>query len=505
MTNRLPMASLIIVVGVLLCITSYAEDPDEQILTRIQEHIPKLTNRRGDRLPILIWESPNLPTGIENHTVRETQSVFLDRGLLPLCNRCANRYQVNRYLPVFQYWKERDFPVCFLPQGWMETPFVRRADGPSKIDHQPPAAQSADFPCAAQMLEIVSQRPQSTDIENVLTTLKGNSIDVKLIVVDWESGPYLRFKYEETQWTERAAAEAAKCPHCQIAFDRNSFENPTRFAKLTDQVRSGAAKKMLCEPVRQFYPDASIGNFFTWPINRAPATSGHHPAYGFENSGLNVLMPCMYMNAGWGGAHRNQSHMNWNAFHYCLDAFSPAAAVRKPGELLIPWPHTYLGGTYLYLAQDARALPEPWVMAEMARHMLLRGAETFAIWVDTALGEYPVDYPHQKYAKMGQLVYDVAGIQAGYNEMLAHNDFLRQAQPMTFEVPGKPNELNSTTACWSGMKSTEKALVRTISFDTNGQSTGTIQAFGKSYSLPFGSRGRSWWLFPDGRVEELPR
>jgi len=476
---------------------------ESDALAQIRKFIPPLTHARGDRLPILVWQSPGLPTGLETGTVEQTQQVFLDRGLLPLCNPCGNVEAAKTYLPVFQYWQRRGFPVCILPQGWLHTLLHPDKNGRSKCRHAPPADPSPAFPCPAATL---SHRGATTHAENVSRTLeflKENGVRVKLIVVDFESGLYLRNASDKEEKVRQQVAMALKCPNCTAQFGRETLAEPASFASLADRVRAQTTRTALCEPARRVFPDLAIGNFYAWPINRLPRPEGRCPAYGFENSGMNVAMPSMYMNAGWHGAGRDQAKMNWNAFHCCLERFSPAASVRRPGEMLIPWPHVWLGGTYLYLTMKGRALPEPWVMAEMARHMILRGAETFAIWWDAPKGEYPPNYPYPQYAAMGQLVYDLAGVQEGYHDMLRFHDFLRQSQPMTFAVPGAPCELTAETATWSGVQTAEKALIRTIAFHEEKTLTKQIEVFGKKVTLTFGSRGRSFWVYPDGRVEKI--
>ena len=159
---------------------------------------------------------------------------------------------------------------------------------------------------------------------------------------------------------------------------------------------------------------------------------------------MNVAMPRVYMNAGWGGAGRDQDKMNWNAFFCCLEGFSPAASVLKDGELLIPWVHVWLGGRYLDFVMRGRKLPEPWVMSEMACHMMLRGAETFAIWMDTP-DEFPADYPYPEYAAMEQFVYD---------------------------VKGEGNPVNKT-----------------------------VNIYDRPVQLTFGPQGQNFWIYPDGNVE----
>ena len=59
--------------------------------------------------------------------------------------------RANAFLPVFKFWQSRGFPVCILPQGWVQTPFHRDRKGRSKCPHQTPADPSPKFPCPAAM------------------------------------------------------------------------------------------------------------------------------------------------------------------------------------------------------------------------------------------------------------------------------------------------------------------------------------------------------------------
>jgi hypothetical protein len=174
--------------------------------------------------------------------------------------------------------------------------------------------------------------------------------------------------------------------------------------------------------------------------------------------------------------------------------------VLEEGELLIPWVHVWLGGRYLDYVMRGRKLPEPWVMSEMACHMMLRGAETFAVWMDAPDG-FPTDYPYPEYAAMGQFVYDVKGVQEGFNEMLRYNSFLRRARPLTFDVPGQRSELGAQTATWSGVVGGDKALVRTVSFNGGNPVTKSVTIFDRPVQLTFGQRGQDFWVYPDGKVE----
>lgn len=152
---------------------------------------------------------------------------------------------------------------------------------------------------------------------------------------------------------------ARKCPRCLQAFTKEALSTRDGYAQVVDESRALAIRSILCDPAREVYPDVHIGNFYAWPINRLPRPEGRWPAYGYEQSGMNVTMPRVYLNAGSGGAGRDQERMNWNAFYCCLEGFSPAASALREGELLIPWVHVWIGGRYPSFVMRGRKLPEP--------------------------------------------------------------------------------------------------------------------------------------------------
>ena len=390
--------------------------------------------------------------------------------------------------------------MCILPQGWLQIHFVSDRKGRYKAPHLPPAEACEEFPCAAALKDSRKIERAAAQTSEVLTVLRDHGIKVSVLIVDFESGAYLRNTGDQKEAVREQAAMARKCPRCVEAFTEEALSTLDGYAKTVDQSRAFAIRKMLSDPAREVYPEMNIGNYYAWPINRLPRPEGRWPAYGYEESGMSVAMPRVYMNAGWGGAGRDQDKMNWNAFYCCLEGFSPASSVLREDELLIPWVHVWLGGKYLDFVMRGRKLPEPWVMSEMACHMMLRGAETFAIWMDTP-DEFPNDYPYPEYAAMGQFVYDVKGVQEGFNEMLQFNSFLRRARPMTFEVPGQRSELGPDTATWSGMIADDKALVRTVSFNHGTSVTKIVRVFDRTIKLTFGPKGRNFWVYLDGRIE----
>ncbi len=472
------------------------------VLEKVRQHIKPLPYPLSDRLPILTWQSRDFPTGLEDGRVADVQQLLMDRGISTLCNPVASASRAEDYIPVLKYRQERGFPVCILPQGWIQVHFVPDRRGRYKAPHQPPAEASEEYPCASALRDSRILERGATQTSDVLTLLKDHGIDVSVLLVDFESGAYLRNTGDQEEAVREQAAMARRCPQCVDSFTDEVLSTLDGYAKVVDQSRALAIRNMLSAPAREIFPDLHVGNYYAWPINRVPRPEGRWPAYGYEGSGMNVAMPRVYMNAGWGGAGRDQDKMNWNAFYCCLEGFSPAASVLREDELLIPWVHVWLGGRYLDFVMRGRKLPEPWVMSEVACHMMLRGAETFAIWMDTP-DEFPADYPYPEYEAMGQFVYDVKGVQEGFGEMLQFNSFLRRAEPMTFDVPGQRSELGPQTATWSGMIADDKAMVRTVSFDEGSVVTKTVKIFGRPVNLSFGPRGCNFWVHPDGKVEAV--
>ena len=500
MMMRLPRFFPLLVIPILTSTVVGTEPIQIDVLEKVRQHIMPLTHPLADRLPILTWQSRDFPTGLEDGRIAEVQQLLIDRGISTLCNPVASALKAEEYIPVLKYRQEHGFPVCILPQGWIQIHFVSDRRGQYKAPHLPPAESNEEFPCASALRDSRKIERGAAQTSEVLALLNDHGINVSVLLVDFESGAYLRNTGDREEAVQEQAAMAKKCPRCVEAFTEKALSTLDGYAKVVDQSRAFATRNMLCDPVREIYPNSHIGNYYAWPINRVPRPEGCWPAYGYEDSGMNVAMPRVYMNAGWGGAGRDQDKMNWNTFHSCLEGFSPAASVLQEGELLIPWVHVWLGGRYLDFVMRGRKLPEPWIMSEMACHMMLRGAETFAIWMDTP-DKFPADYPYPEYATMGQFVYDVKGVQEGFNEMLQFNSFLRRAKPMTFEVPGQRSELGRQTAVWSGMIAEDKALVRTVSFNNGNSVTKTVEIYDRPVQLPFGSRGQNFWIYPDGKVE----
>lgn len=478
---------------------------DGSLIERIETHVPKLTTPRGTRLPLLVWQHSDMPTGLESGDVASIQDVYLSRGLLPLCNDCFSPQAAKRYLPVFRHWRERGVPVCLLPQGWLQNLCVPDTTGTPRCVHAPPATPSQEYPCLASMARLPEEsESQAKSVVETLRVLEENQFDLRLLLVDFESGAYLRNELAFEAAVVDQARMAAECPRCaELLGAKNGPIAPKAYAQAANETRARVTRRLLSEPARSVFPNVALGNYFAWPIDRLPPSKGRYPAYGYESSGLNVAMPRMYVHPGWQGANADQLLVNWNVFFTCLSEFSPAAEVRREDELLIPWVHAWIQGQGLERVLSGKTPPQPAVFAEVARHMLLRGAETFAIWSDSAIGDFPAGYPFPEYAAMGQLVYNIVGLQEGYRDLLPYEKFLRRSQPAHFGVPGKLNALSPRNRVWSAMYDDNLALVRTIGFTRGSGSPGPVRIWGKTFMLPFRREGAFWRLSRDGEIREL--
>jgi hypothetical protein len=275
-----------------------AEPSQGDVLEKVRLHITPLTHPLGDRLPILTWQSRGFPTGLEGGRVEEVQQLLMDRGISTLCNPVASVSKAEEYIPVLKYRQEHGFPVCILPQGWIQIHFVSDRRGRYKAPHQSPAEASEEFPCAAALRDSLRVERGAAQTSEVLTLLNDHGINVSVLLVDFESGAYLRNTGDQEEAVREQAAMARRCPQCVESYTEEVLSTLDGYAKVVDQSRAFAIRNVLSDPARAIFPDIDVGNYYAWPINRVPRPEGRWPAYGYQCSGMNVAMPRVYMNAG---------------------------------------------------------------------------------------------------------------------------------------------------------------------------------------------------------------
>ena len=476
--------------------------PNDKGLARIVTHIPRLSYPQGGRWPIVVWHG-----GVRTEEARQ---VWIDRGITPLCTGWHGKSNMSWVLPRFRQLAKQGVPIVVLPQSVVQVMFNPPKPGkrwPPGCDHQPPARpveENHDFACPAWMYENPHLARHAKGFKEACRRYQKEGIEIAAILIDFESGAYLRNGAEKEERLRPAMEEALKCPRCLERFGRDAMDTLEEYSGIVDEARAHATKACLVDPVAEVFPRCKTGNFYAWPINRVPREPGMYPAYGYEASGMNVPQPRRYFTAGWGGSGRDENKANWNTLWYSLRAFSPCASVLKEGEVLVPWIGIVPSRkAWQERRPDGRAYATPEGFAEVVRHMLLRGAETMAVfnaWSDPA-ADFPEDYGDIPRKKVGPWIMIMEGVQRGYNDMLRFNDILRQGKPLNYEIGGDRNQLDETATVWSGVATDTVALVRTITFGL--EQAKAIGIFGEQIEVPFAKKGTFYWVTPDGGVRPV--
>jgi len=457
--------------------------------------MPRLSYPRGDRWPILVWaHAPK--------SEREMQA-WIDRGVSPLFLGSRTAKGMRDTLPAIRFFHDRGVPAIFLPQGALQIAFKSPQPGKEWLpgcDHEPPAqpvAVNHDFGCPAWLYENPYLAREAAEREAMCQVLKEAGIEPAAVIVDFESGAYLRNGAESEERLRPAMDEALKCPRCLKRFGAEALDTFAEYSAVTGAARAAVAKLALVDPVRRVFADCKIGNFFAWPVRRTAAAPGMHPAYGYEGSGMDVAQPRRYFTAGWRGCDRDENKADWVALWCCITDFSPCARVLREGEVLVPWLGIVSSREHSQ-EKRGRAFATPEGYAEATRHLLLRGAETLAMFLPPLSYDFPDFYGDIPRKEVGPWIMITEGVQRGYNDMLRFNEILRQGKVLNYDASGEPYTLDESATVWSGVATGEAALIRTITFGPEG--TRVIKVFGRDIEAPFGRQGRFFWVFPDGSL-----
>ncbi len=466
-----------------------AGKPDRVAL--LKRHIPPLTHPRGDRWSILVWGNP---TGLE------PIGAMVERGISPMFNNTRTGGGIKQNLPALKLLQQRDVPVVILPQGLVQVTFMKRGRRPG-VDHRAPARGTEvnhDFTCPALMVNHPWLGRDAARTGAICRALEDGGITPAGILIDFETGVYLRNGAERADRLTPAMREALRCPRCIKTFGADKMNTLEKYGALANRVRAEVQRKLLVEPVHKVFPDCHTGNFYAWPARRLPLPEDEYPAYGFEGSGMTVAQPRRYLTAGWRGSGRDRDKADWIGWLSCIETYSPAASVMKEGELLVPW-IGYVWSRTHGREKRGHAFPSEEATAEIMRHAMLRGAETMAVFMPHDIGSpFPKHFGDIPEKELGPWLMMMRGLVRGYNDMLRFHAFLRTARPVHFEVSGSADKLGAGTANYSAMADDERALVRTVCFgDTV---TRTIRLFDRDVELSFPRGGAFYWVPRNGPV-----
>jgi hypothetical protein len=493
-----PTHIAILILGLLgLALAGRAQAPPEMpvdVGAQRVARIPHLSHPRGDRWPLLLWGNGPEPG--------EKLQAYLDRGFCPVFNSLLGKEETIRkeLLPRLRQLRENNFPLVILPQGHTQAMFM----GPRVRNHLPPEAGrkvNHRFDCPAWLSANPHLAGHGESLRRKCEFLRREGFSLDAVFIDFESGAYLRNGAEAEKPLRAAMAEAAKCALCQKVLGKEAMASPEAFAAIVDRGRAHAIRTTLSDPVHSVFPEARTGNFYAYPVGRLPKTPGMYPAHGYDGSGMSVPQPRKYFTAGWLGAGGDEREVAWACLGDALRQFSPVAETLRSDEMLIPWLGNVNSRNAIREKRGHLFCPSTGY-AEIVRHMMLRGAETFALFVPhSPASEYPEDY-RVPYRERGPWLMVLQGVQAGYADMLRFNDFLRRAKPVTFSHPPSHKKIDADAFAWSGMATEDIALVRTITYRPAEHREG-IALFGGKVSLPFTTHGAFYWVQRDRTVEEV--
>jgi hypothetical protein len=373
-----------------------------------------------------------------------------------------------------------------------------------QCDHLTPArpqAANRDFSCPALLFNDIVLTAHAEKVRRICSILRQEGIQPASLWIDFESGPYLRNGAEELSRVQLASREASKCPRCVKRFGKTKINSPTGYQQIVNESRAYSIRKAFTEPVTSIFPDCTLGNFFVYPILRLPQSPKQYPAYGWDGSGISVAMPRLYFYPGWRGGRKSiEDVIGWNILLDSVRTFSKCARVLKHDEVLVPW-IGYLWKHERALAMAAAGAPiaSSEAYREMVRHLMLRGAETIAVFSPYSLNdEFPIAYARAPYKALGPLLANLKDVQAAYSEMLQFNEILRKGRVLNYEVTGSFNKLDDQATMWSGVGTDEIALIRTVAFGPAQKKN--VKVFNKDIPLSFEQGGGYFFVYPNGNV-----
>lgn len=478
----------------------------------LEEHIPPLRHDRGDRWPLVIFGgswSRNRDRRIFPEENEGYWQAWIDRGIGPMFADVGSVDNARARLPALRYFQARGVPIILNTMGWVQKAFVQPPGGTGG-DHLPPARSAleaappwprVDYHCPAWLYENPALALHADNTVAVCRLLQQGGIEPASIWIDFESGTFLRNGREAEVSVAASLEQARLCPRCQKRFGADGLRDVASYSAVAEAARGHAQRVGLTDPVHSVFPETSTGAFYVYPVRRTEVPDGEYPAYGWEGSGFEVAQPRVYYTPGFRSPpdRRDPHQVGWNIFALSLQHFSRAARVLRPGETLVPWIgyNWSAPGSLKQRRQFNAVAGSAAAFKEMIYHLMLRRAETFVIYAPYYLSEpLPEDFRDMPRAELGGVGLPLVDAQEAYDDMLGFHDLLRAGEPMMLDFAGELNDFGEHAAVWSGVATDAQALVRTVSF--GGETTRNIEAFGKSFTLPFRRQGDFYRLWPDG-------
>lgn len=440
--------------------------------------LPALSEPPERDLPVMLWTSgaPD-PAGRDS---LEVERLLQERGLcVPPNIGVADEAALDSMAEIIRFRREQGWAAPVLCQSWGQV-FFRPERAPA---HDPPASQDTkSFPCIARYEQpLLAERER---VEQKLDAMVERGMVPDLFLLDWEI--WYRAVWEsDGSGLAGALEQALACPVCREKLPPEHLRSPADLMRGLEIIRGEIMRRAFVEPVRERFPDAHIGNYFSVAHVRSdePLTESWR-IVGWHGSGSDFSQPRAYGN--YWRYHRNAELVGWNVFWKCLYEFTQPARNLVGDEYQIPWSTRIL--TYEPEEPfEARGI-EVWAWPrdsyrEYQRHVLLRGARGLCVFQPN----------REREGNLLMYLAELRDVAGPFAEMRRFAHILREGRPLNLEDP--PGEAYSTEGAviWSGMATEEEALVRTVSFTGDTEQV-TIEVFGEQVTLQAPPGGATWLL-----------
>lgn len=428
-----------------------------------------LADPRLARPPLVLW-TPNFPAGADDAELERTLKQLKARGIA-LLHRWRGNFNKSAAaaIRIGRLQKKLAMPICIDATGVAHGFF----DGSKELGHVDKRGRrffDTSFPwrpgCAFTVHKRYGQRRKV--VEAYLRKYKKAGLVIDYWLCDFEiDGP--------NEWNGGWAA-AKKCVVCRKKI-KDIDTDFAAFQKAVRRVRTRMQNEVFCKPVRKHFPNARIGNYgmnphdgyrYWWDYFEKPDPKLPHKkedkamyrpwADEFAGSGYNLAMPVVYARRR---TFDSYSFANRD-YRWFYNMLLEASSVGRSAPADLPVMPFVFGGLD---RQGGKSAPDfaPLSVAkyeELLWHMLLRGADGFAIWSpgrDTAVEVRPV---HRVWAAS-----------------LKFREFLDRGVPVTFDVPKRPGPVVSA------LRLGDRLLVRRTDF-TDLDKPVKLKVGGKTIEIP---------------------
>ncbi len=285
-------------------------------------------------------------------------------------------------------------------------------------------------------------------VEKFLRAYQRAGLKIDFLFADWEvDGPI--------EWND-AWDSSRRCERCRREIPK--IDDFRAFQSALREIRSDIQRVAFGDPVRDFFPEALVGNYGVSPHGGlrywydyferetpdAPYVSDQRARYRewaheFAGTGYTFAMPVVYT---WYPTFQwyDFDDPDYRWFYNMLLVGSNAGQHTPPTTPIIPFVH--------WTTTDPPENPDPKVKQfsrekyqELLWHLLLRGHDTFFLW-----------------CVADELPEEIRLVHEAYAAAMEHRGFLERGTPVSFDVPRQPGTVVS------GLRLNDRVLVRRTEF-----------------------------------------